>query len=1061
MAGSIVQTAKQSSALGTVTATFPSATTAGNVIVIGFASDDYNASPGTGWFQQTGCEQQTFHGGYLWYRISAGETSFQYVIGSATNSAFVVAEISGLDTSDLYDVSNGQFTQVGGQTTYTTPAITPSTGDRFLVAFMGASEPANLSAVTWGTWLNSFTAIDSIGSGGAGTNDLAGLAYRRVTGDGSTTFSSGATASNVTASRSGIIISFKEAAALGPLVDLTASSVTTSSPTIGAPALAPLLNISILTGGTQANSAINGGNVTLTFPTLQQGDVVIVFGGHFARGGATSAIPTGYTPIYDSGNTLATDPHFGVSYKVMGATPDTTVSCPGSGNAADGTAYGCYCLRNVDTTVIQDATRTVAGPTTSNNPDCPSITTVTDRALILALALDHLAGTGDTAITNPTNYIEQRTARGADNNDATVCGAAIIEPVAGTEDPPSFTAWTAGTWRTATVAIRVATSATALSASSFTRGATTFTGSTNATLTQTHVFSAPTFTGAAKTIGAPAFTGIVGLSASSLTTTAAVVGAPALVRIVGLSASSLTTTAASVGAPAFVTVLNLAASTLTRSAATIGAPSFVGVVIASASNLVTTTPSIGAPSMLGGVDLTAASVTTTAAIVGTPSFAAISNLSASSFTEVAVSFTTPAVGYKEGLSPAGVTVTAVSFSQAALALFGVMTATPVATATPTFTAAAIAQTHNFSPVNVTTSVVLFADADLVYSVNLAASSITTTAPSIGSGAFAFVHVLTADSVALSELVIGEATFVGVSHLTASNVQTQEPSIGVPDVVAFVHLDADGFASTPPVLVDADINQRQVLGASVLSTGPPTFPNLQLFLAGQAAAANLVLQNILLGEPEFVERVSHLVPTSFTTTAPIIASASFKQINAFTAGTITIPSPSLVSAVVVQSHVFTTVDQAVSVVIDTPAFNQTVNLDAVGIDVVAPSIQSPQVRINLTAASFTRQATTLASTVIQDYTPPLQVGTFTAQQPIVGSPLFQQKQLLSNTVLAQGYPILPSPLFMTRLPIEIDMTHKARIIGVPTHKKGMVAGVAERGSRITIVGRPLPSTSRNI
>ena len=211
MAIALVKSAKGTSTNATTTASFASPTTAGNLIVLAFASDDYNGSPGAGWTQSTGMEQQTFHGSYLWWRISTGETSFSYDIGSGANSAWNIAEFSGVDTSSPYDISNGQFLQSGGSAAYTTPSIIPSTGNRLLVAAMGGSTASSLAGQTWGTWVNSFTGIDSIGSGGGGTNDLAGLAYRLVTGDGSTGFSSGATPSTSLQSRSGLIISFKEA----------------------------------------------------------------------------------------------------------------------------------------------------------------------------------------------------------------------------------------------------------------------------------------------------------------------------------------------------------------------------------------------------------------------------------------------------------------------------------------------------------------------------------------------------------------------------------------------------------------------------------------------------------------------------------------------------------------------------------------------------------------------------------------------------------------------------------------------------------------------------------
>ena len=228
MAIALVKSAKGTSALATTTASFASATTAGNLIVLAFVSDDYNGTPGAGWTQSTGMEQQTFHGSYIWWRISTGETNFSYTIGSATNSAWNIAEFSGVDTSSTYDISNGQFLQTGGSAAYTTPSIIPSTGNRLLVAAMGGSTASSLAGQTWGSWVNSFTAIDSIGSGGAGTNDMSGIAYRLVTGDGSTGYSSGATLSTSIQARSGLIIAFKEASG-GGTQTLTPSIVTNTN----------------------------------------------------------------------------------------------------------------------------------------------------------------------------------------------------------------------------------------------------------------------------------------------------------------------------------------------------------------------------------------------------------------------------------------------------------------------------------------------------------------------------------------------------------------------------------------------------------------------------------------------------------------------------------------------------------------------------------------------------------------------------------------------------------------------------------------------------------------
>ena len=120
-------------------------------------------------------------------------------------------EFSGIDATP-YDTSQGVFTNTSGGT-YTTDPITPSVGERLLVAMLGASDDQNMSTFTVSGWTNSFTGVDSSGSGGGtGTNDLVGAAYRVVTGDGSTTFSTTGTYSDSGAqSRSALIISFEAA----------------------------------------------------------------------------------------------------------------------------------------------------------------------------------------------------------------------------------------------------------------------------------------------------------------------------------------------------------------------------------------------------------------------------------------------------------------------------------------------------------------------------------------------------------------------------------------------------------------------------------------------------------------------------------------------------------------------------------------------------------------------------------------------------------------------------------------------------------------------------------
>lgn len=220
MSASIVQSksAAQNTGLATVTATWTSAASAGNTLLVIAAADDYRTAGGTpsGFTQSTGCGQETFLGHYLWWKVAAGgETSTTYTIGSASPSCWITMEISGL-TGSPYDISNGQFTQTSA-TNYTTPAITPTSGDRFLVGSIGGSLNANFSAGQ-GSWLNSFTEVpngDIVTTLGSGTRDSAAASSFAVTANGSTAYSTGSTwdGGSTPQSRTGIIVAFKVAGA--------------------------------------------------------------------------------------------------------------------------------------------------------------------------------------------------------------------------------------------------------------------------------------------------------------------------------------------------------------------------------------------------------------------------------------------------------------------------------------------------------------------------------------------------------------------------------------------------------------------------------------------------------------------------------------------------------------------------------------------------------------------------------------------------------------------------------------------------------------------------------
>jgi len=206
-----------------------------------------------------------------------------------------------------------------------------------------------------------------------------------------------------------------------------------------------------LVGTPQAGAAINGADVTLTFSTTPaQGDVVVVWGGHFNRAGSSVGPSTsGYTSLI---NDVATLPFFSIAYKVMGVSPDATVVCRGSGNVADAAAYGCYVLRGVELAAVLDTSVVAAGPTASTNPNAATVTTTTPLAWVLALALSANSDATPGTITSFVNHVQ---AAGSDTNSAAVAGATLEQSTPGSRNPAAWSSWSTGMWKTATMAIRV------------------------------------------------------------------------------------------------------------------------------------------------------------------------------------------------------------------------------------------------------------------------------------------------------------------------------------------------------------------------------------------------------------------------------------------------------------------------------------------------------------------------------------------------------------------------------------------------------------------------------
>lgn len=204
--------------------------------------------------------------------------------------------------------------------------------------------------------------------------------------------------------------------------------------------------ISLVTVTTPAASANNGADVTINLGTLQQNDLVIAFGGHPFRSGATSAGPvtSGYTT--DDLQNTSSSVSFWVGHKFMGSTPDTTFVGEGSGNASDATAYGVIVLRGVDTTTPIDAADQPV-----NSLDPAQITTVTNNAWVVICSG---SAVNDTSVGTITNYSNVISAAGNDSVDMTIAGCTRQINTATTENPGTWSTFTATNPRSVTLAIR-------------------------------------------------------------------------------------------------------------------------------------------------------------------------------------------------------------------------------------------------------------------------------------------------------------------------------------------------------------------------------------------------------------------------------------------------------------------------------------------------------------------------------------------------------------------------------------------------------------------------------
>lgn len=186
----------------------------GTVIVVGMFSNTVFNTPG-GFTQRHNSVVNL--GLYAYDKTGAGEASLPFTATVAGSGEWYAWELSAGST-----YVTGSLAQTGSANSYAIPAITPSSGDRHLLAFAGGAHPSLALSVT--AFNNSFV----IGAGGqaiAQDQPFSARAERDVTADGVASYTTTATFSNTTSGSAGggLLAYINAAAAATPVVRRPAS----------------------------------------------------------------------------------------------------------------------------------------------------------------------------------------------------------------------------------------------------------------------------------------------------------------------------------------------------------------------------------------------------------------------------------------------------------------------------------------------------------------------------------------------------------------------------------------------------------------------------------------------------------------------------------------------------------------------------------------------------------------------------------------------------------------------------------------------------------------------
>ena len=267
---------------------------------------------------------------------------------------------------------------------------------------------------------------------------------------------------------------------------------------------------------------------------------------------------------------------------------------------------------------------------------------------------------------------------------------------------------------------------------------------------------------------------------------------------------------------------------------------------------------------------------------------------------------------------------------------------------------------------------------------------TLTPPWAGEDVVAFLeligHALTAADIATGTPVLGTPTIGQIHALTTAALTAGTPALDAPTVGQVHGLTAAGITTGAVSIGAPAIGQAHALAAAGIATGTPT-----------------------LATPT-IAQVHALSAAAITTGAPTLGTPSMSGESALTASDITAGTPALDAPTLAQVHVLTAVTVVTGApALGAPAIGQTHALSASGIVTGAPTLGAPSMvgESALVAADITTGAAVLGAPAIGQVHA-LTAGGVTTGAAVVGAPVISQVHILTAVLIVAGTPTLGTP-----------------------------------------------------